>query len=314
MIEQTAIPTLPYCAAVDWGTTQFRLWLLDHQGVVLNEHQNDRGMSTLQSADYEAVLTKALDIVGAPAQLPVIICGMAGSASGWLEAPYADLPVRPDNIVQAAVRVPNSDRDIRILPGLAQRDASHPDVMRGEETLLLGLMHSGANTGLFCLPGTHSKWVHLENGFVTRFRTVMTGELFALLSRHSTLAHTIRDTDTVSPEATEFETAIAEALAAPEAVTSALFSVRAGPLLGLSAPDQMAGRLSGLLIGLEIAGMGLSPSTQVTLVAQEPLGSLYDRAISIAGHRVDLVDSNDNVRVGLLAAAHSLWPAKDLSR
>lgn len=311
MIVKTTIPTLPYCAAVDWGTTQFRLWLLDHQGVVLNEHQNDRGMSTLRSADYEAVLTKALDIVGAPAQLPVIICGMAGSASGWLEAPYADLPVRPDNIVQAAVRVPNSDRDIRILPGLAQRDASHPDVMRGEETLLLGLMHSGANTGLLCLPGTHSKWVHLENGLVTRFRTTMTGELFALLSRQSTLAHAIKDGDSVSPDAPGFEKAVAEALAAPEAVTSALFSVRAGPLLGLSAPDQMAGRLSGLLIGLELAGMGLPPSAEVTLVSQGSLGSLYGRAITIAGHGVNLVDSNDSVRNGLLAAAHSIWPAKD---
>lgn len=301
-----------FCGAVDWGTSRFRLWLLDRKGNVLAERQSERGMSTLQSADYEAELESALRGVDAPNGLPVVICGMAGSAKGWIEAPYADLPARPSEIAGAAVRVPSSAREIRMLPGLAQRDPTSPDVMRGEETLLLGLMLGGVTDGLVCMPGTHSKWVRFEAGTVTGFNTVMTGELFSLLSKQSTLAHAIADTDAVAADDPAFATAVAEALAEPGRITGTLFSVRAGPLLGILPPEAMAARLSGLLIGLEVAAVQVPPGTEVALVSEGKLANLYTHALSTAGHRTESHDSDQSVRRGLFSAASAFWPAKEM--
>lgn len=301
-----------FCGAVDWGTSRFRLWLLDHDGDVVAEKQSDRGMSSLQSADYEAELETVLNRVGAPTGLPVVICGMAGSSKGWVEAPYADLPARPGEIAGAAVRVPSSVRDIRMLPGLAQRDPLSPDVMRGEETLLLGLMLGGVTDGLVCMPGTHSKWVRFEAGTVTGFNTIMTGELFSLLSKQSTLAHAIGDAEAVSADDPAFAEAVTQALADPDRVIGALFSVRAGPLLGMLPPRATAARLSGLLIGLEVAGKQVRPGTEIALVSQGNLAQLYNRALSIGGHRMQTYDSDESVRRGLFAAARTFWPKQDM--
>ena len=296
-----------FCGAVDWGTTRFRLWVLDHEGSVLVERQSDRGMSTLQSGEYEAELEAALDATDAEPNLPIVICGMAGSAKGWVEAPYADLPARPLELFGAAIRVPSEQRDIRMLPGLAQRDPARPDVMRGEETLLLGLMLDGVTNGLVCMPGTHSKWVQVEDGVVTRFSTIMTGEFYSLLSKQSTLAHAIGDPQAVAWDDPAFGTAVSLALANPAEITRMLFSVRAGPLLGILSPDTLAARLSGLLIGLEIAGMQSLVSLDITLVSQGKLALLYQKALSIAGHTVLAQNSDVSVRRGLFAAAKSFW-------
>lgn len=302
-----------FCGAVDWGTSRFRLWLLDRDGNAVAERQSDRGMSSLQSAEYEAELETALSGVDAPDGLPVVICGMAGSAKGWIEAPYADLPARPSKIADAAVRVPSSTRDIRMLPGLAQRDPAAPDVMRGEETVLLGLMLGGMTDGLVCMPGTHSKWVRFESGTVTGFNTVMTGELYALLSRQSTLAHAIGDAEAVSADDPAFAAAVAEALAETGRITGTMFSVRAGPLLGLLPPEAAAARLSGLLIGLEVAAAQIRPGTEIALVSEGKLARLYTRALSIAGHRTQNHDSDESVRRGLFSAASAFWPTKDMT-
>jgi len=307
MIVQETTNRTAFCGTVDWGTSRFRLWLLDHDGTVLAERQSDRGMSTLEPADYEAELEAALGAVDAPDGLPVVICGMAGSAKGWIEAPYADLPARPAEIAGAAVPVPSTTRDIRMLPGLAQRDPAAPDVMRGEETLLLGLMLGGIRDGLVCMPGTHSKWVRFEDGIVTGFSTVMTGELYALLARHSTLAHAIGDAEAVAADDPAFAGAVADALAEPTRISGTLFSVRAGPLLGTLPPEDAAARLSGLLIGLEIAAARIEPGTEIALVSEGKLAKLYRRALSIAGHRTQDHASDENVRRGLFSAASAFW-------
>src|SRR6185295_3284527 len=134
--------------------------------------------------------------VGAARGLPVIICGMAGARQGWVEAGYVDTPAPLASILKHAVAVPGQDRDIRILPGIAQRDRGAPDVMRGEETQLLGALGpDAADDALVCLPGTHSKWVEAKGGTVERFATFMTGELFDVVSRETILAHTIAGAD-----------------------------------------------------------------------------------------------------------------------
>ena len=124
-----------------------------------------------------------------PEATPVLICGMAGARQGWVEAPYLKTPTRLDALHEGAVRV-DAGADIRILPGIAQARADRPDVMRGEETQLLGVLDPGF-AGLVCIPGTHSKWIRIEAGEIVEFATYMTGELFSVISQHSILSHAV---------------------------------------------------------------------------------------------------------------------------
>src|SRR5471030_2069696 len=137
--------------AVDWGTSSFRLWLIDGAGSVLKERRSQEGMMEAGKLGFATVLQSHLDAVGAANNLPVVICGMAGARQGWVEAGYIDTPARLASILQGAVPVPGQSRDIRILPGIAQRDPKTPDVMRGEETQLLGSLGADGEA-LVCMP------------------------------------------------------------------------------------------------------------------------------------------------------------------
>src|SRR5215212_6671802 len=153
--------------AVDWGTSSFRLWLVDRTGNVLGERRSHEGMMAAGKLGFPAVLRSHLDAVSAAPGLPVIVCGMAGARGGWVEAGYIDTPAQLASILKQAVAVPGQDRDIRILPGIAQRDPNAPDVMRGEETQLLGTLGiDAADDAVVCMPGTHSKWVMVTGGAV----------------------------------------------------------------------------------------------------------------------------------------------------
>src|SRR5215471_12998977 len=146
----------PAYVAVDWGTSSFRLWLVGNEGGVLGERRSGEGMTTAAQTGFAEVLQSHLAAVSAPEDLPVIVCGMAGARQGWVEAGYIDTPTSLAAILTGAVSVPGQKRDVRILPGLAQRSKEAPDVIRGEETQLLGAMPSGAaGEQMVCMPGTH---------------------------------------------------------------------------------------------------------------------------------------------------------------
>ncbi|WFU48245.1 2-dehydro-3-deoxygalactonokinase [Sinorhizobium terangae] len=303
--------TAGYYAAVDWGTTSFRLWLVGEDGAVLAERRSAEGMTTAAKVGFHAVLDTHLAATDAPGHLPIIICGMAGARQGWREAGYLDTPAALTAIAGNAISVPDVDRDIRILPGLAQRDMRHPDVMRGEETQLLGAAGTlGTGRHLVCMPGTHSKWVRLNGDTVEGFSTFMTGELFDVVSRHSILSHAVADGGVFAGNDPAFVEAVSEAARNPALATNLLFSVRAGQLLhGLSATDAKA-RLSGTLIGIEIAGALATAGSidGICLVASGPLGALYRAALQSQGLKVQHVDADDAVRAGLSAAACAIWP------
>src|SRR5437763_15217771 len=124
--------------AVDWGTSSFRLWLVDRAGNALAERRSDEGMMAAGKLGFAAVLQSHLEAVGAASGLPVVVCGMAGARQGWVEAGYVDTPARLASILEHAVAVPGQDRDVRILPGTAQREPKAPEVIRGEETQMAG--------------------------------------------------------------------------------------------------------------------------------------------------------------------------------
>lgn len=297
-------------AAVDWGTSHLRVWLLDTVGNVLAERRSAEGLLSVPPQGFAAILEKHLSDLQSQPDLPVVICGMAGSRQGWVEAPYVTVPTELGAVLASAVQVAASAREIRIVPGIAQRDADAPDVMRGEETQLAGIAALASGSHLVCMPGTHSKWVDMRDGTLVGFRTWLTGELFSLLSRQSILRHSVAGADAaVSPDSSAFRQACAEALADGGDISARLFRIRAAGLLAGLSPDDAAAALSGLLIGAEVASAGQRfgrDKRPVTLVGSAALAPLYGAALEMAGHEVHIADADAAVRAGLFAAARIL--------
>jgi 2-dehydro-3-deoxygalactonokinase len=298
----------PAYALSDWGTTRFRLWIVDGEGHVLGEKRSDDGLDASRAKGFASVLEQNLASLAAPDDLPVIICGMAGSRQGWLEADYVQVPADLNAILSGSVKLPGMGRDVRIIPGLCQSgDAAN--VMRGEETQLLGaILDRNLSNGIIAMPGTHSKWVKLEEGRARSFSTFMTGELYALLGQQSILRHSIQDAAAkASPDHPEFAAALKSMLDGGS-LPGSLFGIRAAMLLHDLAPDAAASRLSGLLVGAEIAGAKPISNNRITLVASGAMANLYGRAFDIAGLGYDLVDADEAVRKGLFLAASGIWP------
>ncbi|TFV35332.1 2-dehydro-3-deoxygalactonokinase [Bradyrhizobium frederickii] len=301
--------TEPAYVAVDWGTSSFRLWLVDRAGLVLAERRSDEGMLASAKTGFPAVLQSHLAAVEAPDHLPVLVCGMAGAKTGWVEAGYVDTPAPLSAVLNQAVRVPGEARDIRILPGIAQRDAAAPDVMRGEETQLLGALGLDAvGEALVCMPGTHSKWVRVGGGIVERFSTFMTGELFSAVSRETILSLAIAGADEAEDVAS-FKAAVKAAYAAPAFAANLLFTARSRQLLFGGTAAAARETLSGTLIGAELAA-GLSGAVRqaaVVLIASGRLAMLYRHAFDALSFTVQPVDADEAVRRGLSMAAAAIW-------
>jgi 2-dehydro-3-deoxygalactonokinase len=295
--------------AVDWGTSSFRLWLADWAGNVLGERRSHEGMMAAGKLGFAAVLQSHLEAVGAAPGLPVVVCGMAGARQGWIEAGYVDTPAQLASIPEHAVPVPGQDRDIRILPGIAQRDPKAPDVMRGEETQLLGALGvDAANDAVVCMPGTHSKWVRTSGGTVERFATFMTGELFDAVSRQTILSHAVTGADEAE-DIDAFKSAVIAAFETPAFAANLLFQVRSGQLLYGGKPASAREKISGTLIGLELAAglAGDISTTGITLIASGRLQMLYQLAFDTVSVSVRSIAAEDAVRRGLSMAAESFW-------
>ena len=301
----------PAYAAVDWGTSSFRLWLVDGAGAALAERRTPQGMAALTSPDFAPVLDSHLEALGAPRGLPVLICGMAGARKGWVEAGYVDTPARLSSIAERAVAAPHASRDVRILPGLAQRDPSRPDVMRGEETQLLGAFgFEPTGRALVCLPGTHSKWVTVGAGTVERFTTFMTGDLFSAVTQRTILSHAVAGAENAE-DVDAFRSAVSAAFDNPALAANLLFQVRSRELLAGGAPASARERISGTLIGLEIAG-GLPKEATgqgITLIASGRLRQRYSSAFDTLSVPVRTIDADQAALAGLSICARAIWSA-----
>ncbi len=301
MIGNETSKTIEWIGA-DWGTSNLRVWGFDADGVVLASASSSQGMGKLSPGDYEPQLLSLIDPwlnSASSEKIPVLVCGMAGARQGWREAAYRDLPCAPVS-GEALTNVPvkTAAISVSIIPGLAQRDP--PDVMRGEETQLAGLVALGLQDGVVCLPGTHSKWVKLENGAVTGFRTFMTGELFAVLREHSILRHSTAPATNGNGD-DMFLAAVRASFNAPQDLTGALFSIRAANLVGESRIGSAGTeQLSGLLIGAELAATRhLSRGGQVHLAGDKKLGARYARALEELGAEFKFHDGEALTITGL---------------
>jgi 2-dehydro-3-deoxygalactonokinase len=290
--------------AVDWGTSNLRAWGIDSSGSIAFSRSSPEGMGRLTREQYPSILSGLLAEVHEP--VDVLICGMAGARQGWLEAPYLDAPANLRTLAQGAVRpeMPGEQFAPAILPGVCQRDVGAEDVMRGEETQLLGLSALIPGfSGLAIMPGTHSKWAMLEGTTLNRFSSAMTGELFELLRTHSVLRHSLNGELEGEDRHLGFDAGVAIGLERPERLGAMLFKVRAGALLTGRSPAWCAGFLSGLLIGAEIGGQrDWIGSAEIPLIGSVGLCSLYQGALERLGARGRIVDATDATLAGLKAA------------
>jgi 2-dehydro-3-deoxygalactonokinase len=286
----------PDWIAVDWGTSNLRAWAMAVDGQVLAEATSDEGMGKLVRDGFEPALLRLI----APwleRRPPVVACGMVGSRQGWCEAPYRTVPCTPLDRT-AKVSAPTTDPRLRvtIAPGLKQ--VSPADVMRGEETQIAGALRlMPGYDGVLSLPGTHTKWVHVSAGEVVSFQTFMTGEMFALLSETSVLRHGMQGGGW---DDAAFDKAVSDALSKPEKLGARLFSLRAEGLIAGLPSGAARARLSGLLIGTELAAA--RPywlGQRVTLIGAEKLSAAYARALAAQGLEVRRLSGTECTLAGL---------------
>jgi len=288
--------------ALDWGTSSLRAYLLDDGGAILDTRQRPWGVRNLPDGGFDAALA---DITDGWPRCVRIAAGMVGARGGWREMPYLDLPTDVARLAESLGEVRAADGEpVHLVPGL--RDTRRPDVMRGEETQILGAVARdpalGANATLL-LPGTHSKWVDVRSGRVTGFRTAMTGELYALLLRHSILGAGVDD-EAPADDAAAFMRGVREARDSGDAgALSRIFTMRARWLNGTLSAAEVPSHLSGLLIGEEIRGMSAAraaaDASPLALVGDQALCARYREALQEFGLPAAVLPGD--------AAAHGLW-------
>lgn len=272
--------------ALDWGTTRARAFLMSGTGEVLERRSADQGIQSVPTGGFPAAFEAiAGDLRKAAPDAGIVLAGMVGSRNGWIEAHYVPCPASPEAIAAAGMKVTLADgTPATILPGLSCDEGAF-DVMRGEETLIVGL---GLESGIACLPGTHSKWALIESGRIIRFASFMTGEIYGLLRQHSILSRLAQE-----PAGDDAARGTADGLAAaarPGGLLNTAFASRSEVLAGRMPAGAVGPYLSALLVGHEIAGAQalLGRSDTVHLVADGVLAQSYGAALAAAGIEVKL--------------------------
>ena len=277
--------------AVDWGTTNRRAWTVTG------------GTATPLLADEQGILA-CTDFAAAVAELrargdglPLLMAGMIGSNRGWVEVPYVAAPA---GLAEIAAAVTWVERGIGIVPGVSFVDGLRADIMRGEEVAMLG---ANLANGLVCHPGTHTKWVEMEDGAIARFRTVMTGDVFAALAHRSILSDLLAHP---APVDDAFTAGVDHALASTD-LTAELFSTRARVILGRADAAHAASYVSGLLIGSDVRiGLGRLRADVVPVLGAPVLTARFAAALTLAGRTAVEHDGGTAFIAGMMAIAGAL--------
>jgi len=289
--------------ALDWGTSSLRAGLLGAAGQVLEARHRPWGILHLPEGGFAAALRGiAGDWLAATPSLPAIAAGMVGSAQGWREAKYVEVPADAAALAGRLLRFEALPGVVlHIVPGV-RRSGERPDVMRGEETQIVGLLGPRACADArLVLPGTHSKWVRVDAGRIVDFRTYMTGELFALLREHSILGRPAREAGAGKFSDEAFDAGVAAVRdGGPAGATALLFSARTRVLAGQLPAAHSLDYLSGLLVGEELrCALPEAGDETIRLVGEAALCARYQRALALFGRSASVSGAD--------TAAQGLW-------
>ncbi len=288
--------------AVDWGTSNFRAFQLDADGTILARRSSSRGILQVEAGQFAEALRAEVGEWLTHGEDRILLCGMVGSRQGWVEAKYLPCPVGVSDLANSVTQVPFDGAEVRLVPGVSGRDIDGiPEVMRGEETQAASLLDSGADVSLVCFPGTHSKWVHLNDRKIANFITCMTGEIYVAIRKHTILGRTMT-ADTAIDNAA-FLRGVARS-ANSGGLLHHLFGVRSLTLMDQLKEAAAASYLSGLLIGHEVRA-ALPNAGLVHLVGAARLCSLYAQTIEACGGSATVEDEDAAAR-GLAAIGRRL--------
>lgn len=273
----------PALIGIDWGTSSLRAFLIGANGEVLDRVSSAEGIMQVKDRNFEAVFDRLISCWGHHSKLPVLASGMITSRNGWVETPYARVPLDARDLAQALVCHRTSGGiELRFVTGVTTEHASGPDVMRGEETQIVGAQAVGLSDGTFVMPGTHSKWIRVAGGRIEDYATYMSGEIFAALKGHTILGTLMEE----GPHhAAGFAKGVAAGLDAGSSLLHDLFHVRTLPLMGRMEGGAVADYLSGLLIGAEVkAALARGDANgPVTIIGRSDLADRYETALTSAG-------------------------------
>jgi 2-dehydro-3-deoxygalactonokinase len=282
--------------AIDWGSSHLRAWRIEN-GACVAQQQTAQGVKFVEPGSHDAVLVALLAPWRAwidARQIPVLMAGMVGSDSGWLDSGYQRLPLPVEAIAAGCIAVPSSLRSpVWLRPGLALWVEGRANVMRGEEVQLLGAL-TCRQADVYLFPGTHSKWVKprlLADGvLIEAFSTAITGELYQLLLQHSLLGKGVA-TDDNDPKA--FADGVLASLQGEDSLLNRLFYARSRRILGYLSAASVASWLSGVLIGEELAQLMRQwpQSETLALVGDAPLVTYYLAACHIAGKKAEIIEA-----------------------
>lgn len=291
--------------AVDWGTSSFRAYRLDEGGAVLARRESPRGIAGVPAGRFPQVLAEEIGGWLAGGRETVVLCGMVGSRQGWIEVPYCDCPAGAPEIAERLQPVELEGAAAFIVPGVTGFDTGGVrEVMRGEETQVLGALDVLPEEAVVCLPGTHSKWVRLRRSQIVGFSTHFTGETFAVLKAHSLLGRMLEDG---APDEAAFLAGVARS-GEPEGLLHHLFGVRAKALFGELSATGGGEYLSGLLIGHELRNaLVAARDVPVFLLGGPGLVARYALGLRVLGIEPRVLDAESAVNgVRMLARARRL--------
>jgi len=273
----------PVLIGVDWGTSSLRAFLIGANGEVLDKVASSEGIMHVPGRDFEAVFGRLIGAWAKGRKLPVLASGMITSRNGWIETPYVPVPLGAGDLARALVSHRTScGIELRFITGVTTDDASGPDVMRGEETQIIGAFAQGMSDGTFVMPGTHSKWIRVSGNRIVDYATYMTGEIFSALKGHTILG-TLIEEGPFSPEG--FSQGVTAGLKDGSALLHDLFHVRTLPLMGRMKATDVEDYLSGLLIGAETRAAKERGDADaiVTIIGRSDLTDRYETALAEAG-------------------------------
>ena len=298
----------------DWGTSRRRLYLCELDGTDYQVLASREGRGVKYETNFEETFASDVaDWVSSNGAQTAVLCGMVGSNIGWREAPYRSCPSNGTNLLTDRPSFSAAGCKVHIVPGLqCENVLQQPDLMRGEETQLLGwhvMNGERLGTEIVCLPGTHTKWAEVDpDGTVQTFLTSMQGEMFELLCNRSILIADKASDDSINfdvfSEAVEFVRH-----SSGSELMHMLFSTRSRQICGQLSVEASISYLSGMLIGsdvhsfLQLRNGALERQEKLPLIGSTRLCTLYAKAAELCNLRTEMIDAKDASLTGLAVLA-----------
>lgn len=276
-------PIEPALIGVDWGTSSFRAYKIDQNGAVIDTISTDDGILSVPNEEYGSVLKMLIEPWTANGCPPIIASGMITSRNGWVETDYVSAPCGAKELAEGLKTIETADGlCISFIPGVSTEIEGIPDVMRGEETQIIGDVLTDKPDKMYLLPGTHSKWAWVQDGEIKKFSTFMTGEIFSILCKHSILEKLM----TSGPFNYDgFKRGVESGLSSDHNLLHSLFFARTLPLFDKMSEEAVADYVSGLLIGTEIQSYReyLKFEGSLTIIGRSDLSDRYEVALELLG-------------------------------